>query len=134
MQAILTKYRGPTDHKGSRVIASCEAKRIVVSWDHALDAVGNHIAAARQLGSQVFGGFERYDLVTGALPGGGYAHVLVPGLHALTAASRPKGPPMPRLNREGLTWAEWLAAAGNGPTATRAAWLAGDDPSEHRGA
>lgn len=37
-------------------------------------------------------------------------------------------------NRDGLTWSEWYAAAGRGPTATREAWLACEDPTEHRGA
>ncbi len=48
-QAITTTYRGPTNHRGSRVIATCEAKRITVSWDHALNADANHAAAALQL-------------------------------------------------------------------------------------
>jgi len=39
-------------------------------------------------------------------------------------------------NREGLTYVEWLRAAGrhalSGSTALRSAWLRGEDPTEHR--
>lgn len=49
MQAILTKFLGPTNHRGPRVKASCEAGSIIVSWDDALDSDGNHDAACRAL-------------------------------------------------------------------------------------
>jgi hypothetical protein len=39
-QAITTKFIGPTNHRGSRISVRCQAKRIVVGWDHALDMVG----------------------------------------------------------------------------------------------
>ena len=48
-QAIETKYLGPTDHRGSRVRAKCQAGSVTLSWDHALDTVANHAAAARAL-------------------------------------------------------------------------------------
>ncbi len=75
-QAITTTYRGPTDSKGSRVIARCEAKRISVHWDHALDAGANHAAAALQLMDQL-GWSERNDLVMGGTRDG-YVFVQVP--------------------------------------------------------
>lgn len=53
-QAIVTTFRGPTNHNGSRVLARCEAKKISVPWDHALDAGANHAAAALQLMGYVF--------------------------------------------------------------------------------
>lgn len=49
MQAIQTKYHGPTNVRGSRISAKCDAKRIVLSWDHSLDADGNHKMAAAEL-------------------------------------------------------------------------------------
>jgi len=53
-QAITTKYFGPTNTRGSRVKASCEAGSLTVSWDYALGIEDNHKAAAaaliRQLG------------------------------------------------------------------------------------
>lgn len=48
-QAITTKYHGPTDHRGSRVTAKCDAGRITVPWDHSLDSTENHAAAVRAL-------------------------------------------------------------------------------------
>ena len=75
-QAITTTYRGPTDYKGSRVIARCEAKRVSVPWDDALDQAQNHAAAALQLMDQL-GWSERNDLVMGGT-GAGYVFVQVP--------------------------------------------------------
>lgn len=49
MQAIRTKYHGPTASRGSRISASCEAKRISVPYDCALSAEENHAAACKVL-------------------------------------------------------------------------------------
>lgn len=49
MQAIQTKYHGPTNSSGARISAKCSAKRIVLPWDHSLDADGNHKSAAAEL-------------------------------------------------------------------------------------
>lgn len=49
MQAIRTRYHGPTNTKGSRISAQCEAGRIYVPYNHALSAFGNHATAAREL-------------------------------------------------------------------------------------
>jgi len=51
---IVTRYLGPTNYKGSRVIAThkraCDAKWTkTLSWDHALSAEENHQAAAQAL-------------------------------------------------------------------------------------
>jgi hypothetical protein len=48
-QAIVTKYLGPTNFRGSRVKATASAGSVTVSWDHALDAESNHVAAAKAL-------------------------------------------------------------------------------------
>ena len=48
-QAIQTAYLGPTNHRGGRVKASCDAGSITVEWDHALDIAENHQWAARAL-------------------------------------------------------------------------------------
>ena len=67
MQAIVTKYLGPTNFRGSRVKASCEARSITVSWDDAKDVNDNHDAAARQLAKAL--GWDKYGKwVGGALP------------------------------------------------------------------
>lgn len=74
MQAIRTQYRGPTDRTGSRIIASADAGRVTVPYDHALDSEGNHNAACDAL---------RHKLgwcgvtVSGMLPDGSHAHVFV---------------------------------------------------------
>lgn len=49
---IVTRYKGPTDHRGSRAIASHKRDsqttiRAAVSWDPALSTEANHEAAAR---------------------------------------------------------------------------------------
>lgn len=48
-QAIVTKYLGPTNHRGSRVKATCEAGSVTVAWDDALDVADNHAKAVRAL-------------------------------------------------------------------------------------
>lgn len=82
MQAIITKYRGPTNTRGSRILASCQAKRIVVPYDYELSAEGNHDAAAFQLALSlkwVTAFLSPMRLVGGGLPDGkGNAYVLVP--------------------------------------------------------
>lgn len=51
MQTIITKYLGPTNHKGSRIVArnSGNGKRITLSYNHALSSDQNHMEAARAL-------------------------------------------------------------------------------------
>lgn len=55
---IITRYLGPTDQRGSRVVAThrrdssrstCHPWRKCLSWDHALSAEENHQAAAQAL-------------------------------------------------------------------------------------
>jgi len=53
MQAIITKYIGPTNTRGSRIQAKCEAKTIYVGYDHSLNAEGNHVAAAKELAEKL---------------------------------------------------------------------------------
>jgi hypothetical protein len=52
MQAIVTKFIGPTNHRGSRVKATAYAGSVTLSWDHALDTTGNHRAAAVDLANK----------------------------------------------------------------------------------
>ena len=51
---IVTKYLGPTDHRGSRIKATHKRDsetmwQATVPWDHSLDAEANHQAAAEEL-------------------------------------------------------------------------------------
>lgn len=48
-QAIRTAYIGPGNVKGSRISASCDAKRIFVEYDDALNPEENHAAACEAL-------------------------------------------------------------------------------------
>jgi hypothetical protein len=73
MQAILTKFHGPTDTKGSRYSARCEAGRVVVCGDHRLNIERNHTAAAYALAAKLGWSGEWYG---GQLPTGEYAFVL----------------------------------------------------------
>jgi hypothetical protein len=75
-QAITTSYRGPTDRTGSRVVARCDAKRIVVAWDHSLDIGENHAAAAIALMERL-GWSGRNDLVMGGTRNG-FVFVQIP--------------------------------------------------------
>ena len=72
-QAIIVKYRGPTNTRGSRFVASAEAARITKPYDYALNS---EAAAARAL-AEKYGWAGTW--VGGALPSGDYAFVRVEG-------------------------------------------------------
>ncbi len=46
MQAIVTKWLGPTNTKGSRIKVKCQAGTMIVPWDSGLGVEENHKAAA----------------------------------------------------------------------------------------
>lgn len=72
-QAIVTKYLGPTNVRGSRVKAKAEAGSIILSWDDCLNSDQNHIRAAKAL-AEKFG--WRGHWYGGALPNNeGYCFV-----------------------------------------------------------
>lgn len=52
-QGIVTRYLGPTNCRGSRVKARCEAGTLTVSWDCALDVYANHRRAAALLAKRL---------------------------------------------------------------------------------
>lgn len=80
MQAIVTKYLGPTDHRGSRVVAKCQAGKLTLGWDDALDSDDNHRAAAMALVKRLGWDAPCYGTwVRGSLPDGcGDVFVCVP--------------------------------------------------------
>ncbi len=49
LQAIQTKYLGPTNQLGARIKASCAAGSITVSWQYDLNPEPNHVQAAKAL-------------------------------------------------------------------------------------
>ena len=70
-RAIRTRYVGPTNNRGSRVIADAgdRASRLTLEWDDRLNAEQNHAAAAVAL-TQKMGWVGEYytPLVGGAFP------------------------------------------------------------------
>lgn len=73
MQAIRTRYLGPTNYRGSRIKASAQAGSVTVSYDYALNIDGNHKAAAQALVDKLDWG---YSFSSGVLPCGDWCHVL----------------------------------------------------------
>lgn len=49
MQAITTTYHGPTNTRGSRITARCDAGKIAVPYDCSRNIADNHEAAAAAL-------------------------------------------------------------------------------------
>lgn len=72
MQAIQTKYHGPTNTKGSKITARAEAGSVSVSYDHALNGQENHREAARALVAKL-GWADHGQWHGGQLPDGSYA-------------------------------------------------------------
>lgn len=68
MQAIVTRYFGPTNFRGSRIKATCEATTIFPDYDDGLDLEGNHDAAARALIVKLGWNDGRGGWVRGTLP------------------------------------------------------------------
>ena len=89
MQAILTKYIGATNYRGSRIKATCDRGTLTVPFDYALDTGANHIAAAQALVNRFVkeDQLERSepprlnpwnrDRAVGQLPNGSRAHVFI---------------------------------------------------------
>ena len=85
MQTITTTYKGPTNAKGSRVMAKSWLKNKAVSWNHALNTEENHKAAAQALvdelnDDRVKKGYDDYQwliVAAGSLPDGkGNAYII----------------------------------------------------------
>jgi hypothetical protein len=71
-QAIVTKYYGPTNTRGARIVARAQAGRASVGWGHADSIDVNHAGAACVLADK-FGWSGEW--VHGVLPDG--RHVFV---------------------------------------------------------
>src|SRR5271169_5698843 len=84
MQAIETKYFGPSNVKGSRIKATAMAGSVTVEYDHALDSEGNHKSAAMALQFKMVwipGEGNMYgELKGGTLKGGNMVWVMVPAV------------------------------------------------------
>lgn len=76
--SIITKYHGPTDTRGPRIIATARNRSVTIPWDYELDTDANHGWAADAL-AQKFGWDERgYTAHRARGPEDGtFVHVLV---------------------------------------------------------
>ena len=75
-QAIITRFHGPTNSRGSRISATAEAGRVYVECDDALSIAQNHAAAARKLAFK-FGWLAYNDFAMGGT-GGEFVFVAIP--------------------------------------------------------
>lgn len=66
LQAIKTKYLGPTNFRGSRVKAVCDAGARTFDWDDALNVDDNHKKAATKLAASL-GWLEKHHMFGGGL-------------------------------------------------------------------
>jgi len=78
MQAIRTQYKGPTNTRGSRIIATSYKRRTVMPYDHELDIDANHERAAVLHAGKAWCTDAPVRLTSGTLPDGSHAHVIVP--------------------------------------------------------
>ena len=81
LQAIRTKYHGPTNTRGARYSATCWGDRVIVAIDHALSDEANHLAACEALKTKLSTGaphgvWDR-STVAGRLRDNSMAHVFV---------------------------------------------------------
>jgi hypothetical protein len=85
MQAIQTKYIGPSKTKGSRIKAWCDAGSVTIPYPHEFSGMACHLQAARALQIKMGWIGKNYgQLIGGALPGNtGYCFVLAPIVDAL---------------------------------------------------
>ena len=67
MRAIVTRFLGPTDHRGSRIKADDGDQSVTRSYDHTLNSIDNHEAAALALRKKYTNKMSEYNLVPGAV-------------------------------------------------------------------
>jgi hypothetical protein len=76
MQAIITKYFGPTNSRGSRIKATCASGSVTISYPHELLGQACHRAAADALVQKMgWTGSHYGGLLGGQLPSGEYVFV-----------------------------------------------------------
>lgn len=85
MQAIRTKYIGPTDTKGARIKATAQAGSVTIPYPHEMSGMHCHAAAAAALIDKL--DFPRGEYDGGQLPDGSYCFVLR-GSGGIAPASR----------------------------------------------
>ncbi len=87
-QAIVTKYIGATNTRGSRIKAICARGSITISYPHGADATESHVIAAQELCNKFIaedvkeygseqGTFWGLPRLVGSMPDGNCCHVFV---------------------------------------------------------
>jgi hypothetical protein len=76
MQAIRTKFAGPTNTRGSRIIATSYKARSTFPYDYELDLDANHARAAELHAAKAWRTDAPVRLTSGTLPDGSQAHVV----------------------------------------------------------
>lgn len=75
MKAITTRYYGPTNSRGSHVLAvEPDGQKLYTSWEHGLDSEANHREAAQALCDKL--GWTG-EFLSGWAGGNEYAHVFL---------------------------------------------------------
>lgn len=75
MQAIRTRYHGPTNAKDSRISAKCEAGQILMSYRYELNIEENHKAACEMLREKLGWNTPYYTPMVAGCFDGDYYHV-----------------------------------------------------------
>lgn len=93
MQAIITKFYGPTNCRGARIKASCDRGSLFFSYPYEMSGDKCHIAAVDALIAKfIKEDAEKYGThvnpwskprVCGQIPSGEYVHVFIPNDYAL---------------------------------------------------
>lgn len=88
MQAIITKYLGPTNSRGARIKAECGRGKIFFSYPYELSGDEVHRAAVKALISKFNAEDQKefgrtvtswnHQFITGQIPSGEYVHVFNP--------------------------------------------------------
>lgn len=133
MKAISTRYVGPTNTRGARIVADDgDGNRVSVSFDYG--APNPHIVAAYALAEKM----KLVGLLIEGFTKTGRVYVWDSGdkFHVVSS-DEPRAPRVTaKRNGEDLTYREWLNAAHMGEMARSpesfTAWERGEDPTEYR--
>lgn len=79
-QAIETKFYGPTNSSGSRIVAKAWAGSVKVHYNHALNADQNHLQAAKALADKM--DWRGLWIGGGGAKGSGYVFTCLPGSYS----------------------------------------------------
>ena len=76
LRSIITRYLGPTDCRGTRIVADAgKGARLTMPYDHALNTNENHAEAAKALCLKM--GWDKVQAIySGGHESGVYVHVL----------------------------------------------------------